>query len=68
MIDRNSAFKVWIDGDYESNIPDTDFGTIHADGMPQALDLAAQMAGYIDHSDLCQEMKWEESELNIAEA
>ena len=65
MIDRNSAFKVWIDGDGDSI--ETDFGIIHADGMPQALDLAARSAGYIDHADLCQEMNWEESKLNIVE-
>jgi len=60
------AFKVWIDGTGESI--ETDFGIIHAEGMPQALDMAAQMAGYIDHADFCQEMGWEESPLNIVEA
>lgn len=35
--------------------------------MNEALDKAAQMAGYIDHADIAQELGWEESEFNIVE-
>ena len=45
-----------------------DFGIIEAENMNEALDKAAQMAGYIDHADIAQELGWKESEFNVVEA
>ena len=64
----SKQFKVWIDGNAEKNSIETDFGTIEAENMNEALDKAAQMAGYIDHAYIAQELGWEESEFNIVEA
>ena len=64
----SKQFKVWIDGNSEKNTVETDFGIIEAENMNEALDKAAQMAGYIDHADIAQELGWEESEFNIVEA
>lgn len=61
----SKQFKVWIDGNSEKNTVETDFGIIEAENMNEALDKAAQMAGYIDHADIAQELGWEESEFNV---
>ena len=61
-------FKVWIDGNAERNSDATDFGIIEAENMNEALDKAAQMAGYIDHADIAQELGWKESEFNVVKA
>lgn len=60
-------FKVWIDGNAQKNTVETDFDIIEAANMNEALDKAAQMAGYIDHADIAQELGWEDSEFNIVE-
>ena len=60
-------FHVWIDGNAARNSTETDFGIIEAENMNDALDAAAQMAGYIDHADIAQELGWTDSEFNIVE-
>ena len=62
-----NTYRVWIDGCAVNNSIETDFGIIDAASMDEALDKSAQIAGYIDHANIAQELNWEDSQFNIVE-